>query len=102
MAAVFHPLHALEAHEFADDLIAQHFGEQRVGFQRIAGFLERLRQGLDATCRNLFKAQLVEVLVADMIDFQLAVDTVQACGNDRGADRYGLQPASGRRNSRRP
>src|SRR5476651_485310 len=83
MAAVLNPLHALELDELTHDLRAQHLDEQRVGFQRVAGFLEGLRQGLDAALGDLLKAQAVEVFVADMVDFQLAIDPVEACRDDR-------------------
>src|SRR5450830_658461 len=86
MAAVLHPLHALELDELTHDLRAQHLGEQRVGFQRVAGFLEGLGQGLDAALGDLLQAQAVEVFIADVVDFQLAIDTVQARRDDRGAD----------------
>ena len=86
VAAVLHPLHALELDELIDDLGAQHFAEQRVGLQGVGGFLQRLRQGLDAACGNLFQAQVVEVLVAHLARLQLTVDAIEAGSDDRGGD----------------
>ncbi|MNG00693.1 hypothetical protein D3C84_836370 [compost metagenome] len=86
MAAVLHPLHALELDELAHDLVAQHLSKQWVSFKCIAGFLKRLRQGLDTARGDLLQAQLVEVLVAHLIDFELAVDAIQTGCDDRGAD----------------
>ena len=45
-----------------------------------------MRQGLDALRSDLLKAQAVEVFIADVVDFQLAVDTVEARGDNRRAD----------------
>ena len=90
MAAVLDPLHALELEEFVDDLGAEHLAEQRVGLQRITGFLERLRQGVDAACSDLLQAELVEVLVAGFARIELTVDAVEAGGDDRGGDQVGV------------
>ncbi|MDT4827884.1 hypothetical protein FQZ97_612460 [compost metagenome] len=49
-----------------------------------------MRQGLDAARGDFLEAQVVEVLVARRARFELAIDAVEAGGDDRGGHQVGI------------
>src|SRR5580658_8982706 len=61
VARILRPFHALQANELTRQIHPQTIADQRVRLERVDGFVQRLRQQLDALRRQFFRGQLVQV-----------------------------------------